>query len=399
MMTPFDAVHVAYSPFPADPRVRREVVALRDAGLNVAVIALAGRDAPGPDAWNGISIIRVAGKKRRGSFGQYVVEYGAFFARARALLRRDERLRNARVVHVHSLPDFLVFAAAPARRAGARVVLDLHEILPEFAATKFRGLGSSSARWLATHVERASRRFADATITVNRPIEDLLRSRAPAGDERLLVLHNAPDASDFGPPRQPMPRNRPSPLKLVYHGTLTRLYGLDMAIDAVDTLVRNGRAVTFDIFGDGPDRASLGAKTLALSLTEVVRFHEPVSAQTLREVLPTYDAGIVPTRADAMTKYSLSTKLLEYIQLGVPAVAPTLMTYQRYFSDEELHYYVANDSASLARTLDSLLDASPSTLAAKAARAQQALASIAWEIEKPRLLSLYDGLMRPATAR
>lgn len=397
-MIPFDAVHVAYSPFPADPRVRREVVALTAAGLSVAVIALAGPDPAGEAEWNGVTIIRIAGTKRRGTFGQYVIEYGGFLARTRALIRRDQRLRSARVLHVHSLPDFLVFAAAPAKSKGARVVLDLHEILPEFAAAKFHGRVAGPARWLGLRIERASRRFADATITVNRPIEKLLRARPPHAAERLVVLHNAPDARDFGPPREPVPRDRLVPLRLVYHGTLTRLYGLDMAIDAVRALALGGVPVSLDIFGDGPDRASLGAKVREQSLSEVVHFHDPVSAQTLREVLPTYDAGIVSTRADLMTQYSLSTKLLEYIQLGIPAVAPTLMTYQEYFSEEALHYYSANDSTSLARTLSAMIDTPSSLLAAKARRAQATLAAIAWEIEEPRLISLYQSLMRPVAS-
>ena len=78
------------------------------------------------------------------------------------LLRRDQRFREARVIHVHTLPDFLVAAAGPARRRGARVILDMLEIFPEFARTKFGG-------WLGRRAEPVARmvmvRQVSSTVT------------------------------------------------------------------------------------------------------------------------------------------------------------------------------------------------------------------------------------------
>lgn len=390
---PFDVVHIAYSPFPSDPRVRREVLALANAGYSVAVIALASDQPPGESTWNGVTVLRLDGSKRRGTLGQYVIEYGSFLVRSWRMIRSDPRLRDARVVHAHSLPDFLIFAAQPARRRGAKLILDLHEIFPEFAATKFAGAFSKPARLVALLLERTARGFADATITVNTPIEHLLGSRRPRADERLTVLHNAPDPADFGPPREPVITEHPRPLRVVYHGTLTRVYGLDMAIDAVQRLTADGHRVTLDIFGDGPDHHLLRKKIDELNLRDCIQLHQPVSAAVLRARLPTFDAGLVPTRADTMTQYSLSTKLLEYVQLGIPAIAPTLMTYQRYFRNDELHYYVANDTHSLAETLLRVQRTPAATLVTGAKRAQQSLDAISWEREKPRLLALYETLL------
>ena len=38
------------------------------------------------------------------------------------------------VIHVHSVPDFQVFATLIPRLMGARVILDIHDIVPEFYA-------------------------------------------------------------------------------------------------------------------------------------------------------------------------------------------------------------------------------------------------------------------------
>jgi len=41
------------------------------------------------------------------------------------------------LIHVHSVPDFLVFAAIVPKLLGTPVVLDIHDVLPEFYASKF----------------------------------------------------------------------------------------------------------------------------------------------------------------------------------------------------------------------------------------------------------------------
>ena len=41
------------------------------------------------------------------------------------------------LIHVHSVPDFEVFAAAFTKLKGAKIILDIHDIVPEFYASKF----------------------------------------------------------------------------------------------------------------------------------------------------------------------------------------------------------------------------------------------------------------------
>src|SRR5204862_5252556 len=128
-------------------------------------------------------VIRVPGRKSRGSALSYLIEYADFVWRSRRLVARHRALSGLRVVHIHTLPDFLLWAALPAQRRGARVVFDMHEIFPEFVAAKFRGPVGALAAWLARRIERWARRHADLTITVNRPIDELLAAR-PAGGSR-----------------------------------------------------------------------------------------------------------------------------------------------------------------------------------------------------------------------
>lgn len=290
----FDIVHLAFTVFPADTRVKREAMAAAGAGRRVAVVAL---QAPGQLAEEDIGslrVVRLPGRKTRGGPLAYVAQYAAFVWRCRRLLARDARFQGVRIVHVHTLPDFLIWAAAPARRRGARVILDLHEIFPEFTASKYPGFGGRVATRLARGLERDARRRADVTITVNRPIEKLIANRDIGRVERVVLVHNSADPADFGPPRRPEQTVRNARLELVYHGTLTTLYGVDVAVRGVALAAARGAPVHFTILGDGPDRHTLARLASDLNADLVVTFEAPIPQRALRERLSALMPGSFP---------------------------------------------------------------------------------------------------------
>jgi len=390
---PFDIVHVTQSHFPEDPRPRHEAIVARDLVSRVGVIAMQTDPSQRHIAHFGsIAIVRLRASKKRGSALTYLGEYFSFATRAWALVRKDPRFHGAQIIHVHSLPDFLVFAARPARARGARVVLDLHEILPEFTRSKFRGLAGRIVEFLARHVERWSRNQATTTVTVNRPVEQLLRSRLANPRERIVVIHNVPDENEMGPPRPPSEAVR-EPFRLVYHGTLTPLYGLDVTVTAVAQCLAAGERITYDIYGSGPSLNPLAMQIASGPGRQAIVLAGTIPHKELRSRLTGYDAGLLGTRADKMTQYSLSTKLLEYVHLGLPVVAPRLPAYQRYFPAPALWYYAPDDPIDAARAISELVHASAGRRQARAVMAQLAMRTLTWSAEATRLAELYRDLL------
>jgi len=392
-LIPVDIVHLAFTNFPADTRVKRE--ALATAGLNrqVAVVALRGPGQPAEEDIGPLRVVRLSGRKTRGGPLAYLSQYAAFIWRARRRLGHDPRFHGLRVVHVHTLPDFLVWAAAPARRRGARVILDLHEIFPEFTASKYPGLLGRLATRIARVLERDARRRADVTITVNRPIEALLATRDIGRVERVVLVHNSADPADFGPPRLPDIEPRAGRLELVYHGTLTSLYGVDVAVRGVALAATSGAPVHFTILGDGPERHALARLVSDIGADLVVTFEAPIPQRALRERLCRADAGIVPTRLDGMTRYSLSNKLLEYVHLGIPVLAARLPSYAHYLGEDSAWYWTPGDPADLAQAIQRLAAASMEERRDRATRAQHNLEAIAWPHERARLEAVYRDLL------
>ena len=397
---PIEIVHLAYALFPADVRVRREAVAVTATGHRVAVIALGWPGARPVERYQGLTVLRVPGRKSRGGFVAYLVEYLAFVTRCRRLLARHPRLQHVRLVHVHTLPDFLVWAATPARRRGAKLVFDMHEIAPEFVRAKFRGLLGRVGAAAARALERQARSRADLTIVVNEPIDALLATRPAARPERRILVHNSADPQAFGALRPPAPGpHAAGPVRLVYHGTLSRLYGLDVAIRGVVRARGAGLDVRLLILGDGPERTALERLVAELKAGEAISFGARVPPEALAAPLLGSDAGVVPTRLDAMTRYSLSNKLLEYVHLGIPVLAARLPSYAAYLAEPCAWFFEPGDPADLARAIERFARAPGAERTARAAAAQAAVARIAWPIERARLLAAYGALLGGEAAK
>jgi len=384
-------LHIVYSHFPADSRVRRETTALGVLGRRIAVIALRGPGERRIERFRETVVIRLDGSKKRGGILRYILEYSVFTFRCRLVVSRARALAKVDVVHVHTLPDFLVLAGLPAKRRGARLVFDMHEIFPEFSRSKFGGIFGRALATLTARIERWARARADLTIVVNRPIEALLQARCLARPETRLVLHNTADPTDFGPAGQPR-ATLSTPLNLIYHGTFTRLYGLDIAIRGVARARQRGIDASLTLLGSGPDEAHLSALGAQL-MSGHFEIVPPISQEKLPAVLSRYDAGLVPTRCDEMTRYSLSAKLLEYAHLAIPVLAADLPSYRTYFPAPTLWYWKAGDAESLANVIAEFAQSAGAERQNRARAAQHAIKQFDWRMESENLRSAYTDLL------
>lgn len=361
---PLEIVLLRQGTYPADPRVRREALALRDAGHRVALVCLRGPGEAAEERVEGIDVLRLPLRHRRLGPLRYLWEYGAFFALAARALRRRTRAaetagRPIDLVQVHSMPDSLVHAARPARRRGARVILDLHEVMPELFASKYGvPLGHPLPRALAL-AEQAAIRYADAVLAVSRPCLDRYVARGAPAD-RFTVVMNSPDPRffhadlrrdlrrDLGPDARP-----PGPPRLVSHGTLVPRYGFDLLIRALAELPD----ARLEILGEGEARPDLEALAEAKGVAERVEFAGHLPLESVASRVAGADVGVVANRADAFTALVVPTKLMEYVALRVPAVVARNPAVEAYFAPDELRFATPGDPSALADAIRAQLDA------------------------------------------
>lgn len=390
---------ICHSNYEEDARIQREAQVLVDAGHRVDVLALRRRGLPAMVTIRGVQVRRLPGEhvQGRGIVG-YLREYGLFLAAASAaVLAYVIKRRRYDLVQVHTLPDFLVFAALPLKVAGVPVVLDLHEAMPAFFSVRFGRLRAAWAHRIIAFTERASVRFADHLITVNDSLRDrLVALGIPEG--RVTVVLNSPDLSAFDPSQHPhRPFMTDGVLRLAYAGSLTPLYEVDV-IFAACAQVREelraeglGRDLQVEVYGRGDSEAHLRRRAAELGLADRVVFHGRVPVEEIPARLAGADVGLAPTRLDAYTVLSVSTKLFEAIGMGKPVVASRLPTVERYLGPDGLAYYQAGDPESAAGALLRLIR-EPAWREETVCAAQRRLADWAWPVQAARYRAVVEAL-------
>jgi glycosyltransferase involved in cell wall biosynthesis len=386
-------VHAYYE---EDPRVRREAESLVAAGRPVLVLSLRRPELPAEDVLQGVHVRRLDEQRHQGAgLGTYMREYLSFLVRSGWAAVKLHRRHRFGLVQVHSLPDFLVFAALPLRLIGVPVVLDLHEAMPEFFTTRFPRAANPISHRLLLLQERLSMAFATHVITVNEAFGDRLRGLG-LRDDKLSIVINSPSLERFDAAAQPQRVFREDGmLKLVYTGALTPIYELDVAIRAVARIAadRPDLDVRFDLYGRGDSEEELRALVAELGIRGRVTFHGRIPIDDVPAAVAAADIGIAPTRLDRFTAMTISGKIYEYGAMGKAAVASRLPLVERTFPDGTVARYEPGDAAGLADAIVALAD-DPIRRAQAVDGTQDVVRDAAWEREAERYVALVDRLSR-----
>ena len=130
---------VGYAFYESDTRILQYATALAKRGDIVDVVALQREGLPEFEVLNGANVYRIQTRtvNEKGLL-TYASRILRFLLRATLVLRKQHRKSPYDVIHVHNVPDFLVFSALFPKIAGVPVILDIHDLLPEFYASKFK---------------------------------------------------------------------------------------------------------------------------------------------------------------------------------------------------------------------------------------------------------------------
>ena len=338
----------AYYPL-GETRVQREAMALVDHDYDVHVICLRGPGERRRAIIDGVTITRLPVARHRGrGFVSQLLEYLLFFTLATAALTTMHLRRRFDTIQAHNLPDFLVFAAAVPKMMGTPVILDLHDLMPEFLAARTQSSLNSPMVRAVRLQERLACRFADHVITVTQGWHKTLIERGvPAG--KISVVMNVADARVFRPREVPVDATR-NGFGILYHGTFTYRYGVDLILEAVALLKEDLPSVHATLLGDGDARDDLLIAVKELGLTDHVTISDGmVAAEQLPAAISSASVGVVPNRSNVFTEGILPTKLLEYVAMGVPVIAGRTKTVTEYFTDDQVEFFSPGDARDLAR--------------------------------------------------
>src|SRR5579871_2208525 len=342
---------VVHGPYPiGEPRVTRQARAALEAGFDVDVVATRREGEPSVEVVDGVRVYRLPVEHRRGGGLLGILrEYLGFTVLATLKVARLSARRRYAVVQVHNPPDFLIVAAIVPKLLGARIVFDVHDLAPDLFASRFEGRrGGTVVDAALCRTERFAARLADAVVTVHEPYRQVLIKRsAPAS--KVTVVMNSLDESLL--PQTPAPEPGPE-FKVFYHGTVTAWYGLELVVNAFASILPALPHARLEIQGEGDALTAVRERADALGLSSHVTAPGTYLPQT--EVLAlaqSASVGVIPNLPTRLDQYALSSKLFEYISLGIPVVSADLPTIRAHFDDSEIRFFRAGDADSLAEAL------------------------------------------------
>jgi glycosyltransferase involved in cell wall biosynthesis len=167
--------------------------------------------------------------------------------------------------------------------------------------------------------------------------------------------------------------------------------GVDIAIEAVGKLVYLIPDMKFRIYGEGDDRDDCIRLIKSLGFQDTIDFYDFLPFDELLPVIENTSLGLVGNRRSLATELMLPVKLLEYVALDIPVVAPRLRAIQHYFSDEMVSYFEPDDSDSMSSAILEIYQ-NQGRRDRQVRAARRFLDRFGWETHQSDFLALYNRL-------
>jgi glycosyltransferase involved in cell wall biosynthesis len=397
---------VLYSYYASDPRPRREAETMARAGARVDVICLRKNNSePVTENLNGVDIFRIPLKRRRAGKAVYIFQYAWFWAASFFLLTLWSLRKRYKLVHVHNMPDFLVFSGWFPRLRGAKIILDLHDPMPEL----FRSIYGMDENHLIVRslkgMEKKSIAFADLVITPNLAFKELFTSRScPAG--KIQTVMNSPETEIFRPRANGVARNGPlngatlennagKHFTLMYHGLIVERHGLDLAVKAVAKLAAKIPGITLHLYGE---RTEYLEKILELAkilnLKNAIQFHGFKTLGEIASDISKIDLGLVPNRLSVFTEINFPTRIFEYLAMNKPVIVPSTRGIRDYFNDDEMLFFKPNNADDLAAKIEWAYS-NPEALQRLMEKGRRVYEKNCWDLEQEKFLGMVGHMVKP----
>lgn len=377
---------VVHAYYLKDARVRRYAELLAGQGHEVDVLCLREGDEPKVVHHMGVNIYRIDTTRMRGGRLSYIYEYLDSFVRFFfALNARTWKAGKYDVLHIHNMPDFLVFCALFQRLGGTPVILDIHDLMSEVYQSKFFLQPNHWLPRLLRIEEKISTRFASALITANHAFADILGQRSVSASKVKVVMNAASEMFFLDDKQLAEIRKskKPGDFHVIYIGTMAPRYGVENAVKAIAKLHHEGSipglrfSIIPKIANEGVYVDEVLAEIESSGVSDIFTMMDPVPHDTMPAVIAEADTLIYTPLPDIHMDIALSLKIPEAIAVGLPVVASSLSVNMRYFGEEGLFTYTPGDvDGCAARVLEVYQD--KAATAAKIVRAREKLEEISW---------------------
>jgi glycosyltransferase involved in cell wall biosynthesis len=118
---------------------------------------------------------------------------------------------------------------------------------------------------------------------------------------------------------------------------------------------------------------------------------EPTNVRRIAQIMAQADLGVVPKRADSFGNEAYSTKIMEFMSVGVPAVVSSTRIDRYYFDDSVVRFFPSGNIDALAAEIIALLR-DPDLHRRQTEAGLEYARQNCWETRKHDYLTLVDRL-------
>jgi glycosyltransferase involved in cell wall biosynthesis len=382
---------IAFAHYPNDTRVRREAEALVDSGNSVDVFCLLDKREAQAEITNGVNTFRIKlNKTPKGKLG-YLYEYAMFITRVFIKLSLLHLKNHYHIIHVHNVPDILVLSSLVPKIMGAKIILDMHEIMPEFFMKKYQVSEAHLVIKFLKFLEKFSAKFTNHIIVASPFWLEVVTGRSSVPEKCTTIL-NLPDTKYFNSIEKKNYEIN-GKFKIIYPGTLSEQHGVDIAIRAISlVLSETNIPIEFHIYGRGPEKENLISLAKELNIDNYVFFHRDYRIEKYVNILKTMDLGIVPKRNGVFIGEAMSTKLFEFAAIGLPTVVSLTSGDSLYFDDSMVVFFEPANESELAENIIKLYQ-DPQTRETLGQNAKMLSKKLNWDYSKQQLIEVYNNII------
>jgi glycosyltransferase involved in cell wall biosynthesis len=343
---------IMYRIMPQDYRrvVVANSIAKKYGGVDVLCLRADGQKKV--ESQNGMNFHRLIISKKDDTYFVKFIRYNLFLFLCFIKIAPLSWNRKYDVMHIHNPPDFLVFAAIPYKLLfGTKIVLDLHDMLPEALCSNLNVKEDHIIVRIAKLLERIAIYFSDSVICTNTYDKEIILSRNRVNAEKIFIVMNTPDLNLF----EVFDENKEQlglgdQFVLLFEGTIWKRRGIQTVIDAVK-LVQNDIPIKFVVVGDGPDLDFLIAYSKERKLDNSVLFTGWVDLETLSRYISVSDLCIIPFLDTNVNRRGVPNKLFEYIVHDKPVLSSRLKGISLTFNEDEVIFFEPGNAEDLANKL------------------------------------------------
>lgn len=341
---------IYYSVYTGNSTWNREAGSLVERGDQVDIICLGREGEEKVQRLENLNIYSIQKRKydEKGPL-TYLRKLLRFFFVSFFLVTRLFLKKRYNVIQVISPPDFMVFSALIPKIFGTKLILDLHDPVPEFYVRKFNQdpdhIIVKALKWL----EKVSADFADHVIVVTDLWREIITKRSTS-ESKCTVLLNTPDRKIFAPCKA---SDKPGTqdFVIIYAGNMLEHCGLEVAIKAAHIASRAIPSIRLEIYGKGRMYSEFVSLARELKLSNIVTFHDPVNPEKLVDLISEADVGIEPKHGGIYAGQTLSVKVLEYLAVGIPVIVTRTETTLAYFDESMVMFFEPGNVIDLARCI------------------------------------------------